>query len=467
MNAPSHMPLLPEQAAAPTTAWQACAENFALPLRQQIGQLVDQCAEAISDRFYTVMLADPQANQMLDHGVVNQRLHAAMAHWLRTVFNPAVPVDQLAEMQLRTGRVHARIGVAPLLVSRSARVVQREIVSRIAHMRFSRGHLAEAVQYVYEWIDLAVESMNAAYASDAQRLVRADEAYRLFVLNQNVRAERERRRSQLLEWANQVLMGTYWRDDGMALDTPSLTPLGDSEFGLWLQHKAGILFEGAPELASIHTAAEAIEHTLLPNLRAQAHEPLRARELMAQLNQQIARIKHLLGVMFDRAAEADEGQQAPHLLNRRYFPAVVKREITLAQHSGRSFALVLAEVDHFDHVGAALGLDAADLVLGSLAERLQDAVRAGDFMFRLGQHLLALLLVDMQPEALHGVADGLRQQVAQTRVRTPHGVSTAVTVTVGGAMFNGHPDYQQLLDRAEAALREARQAGPNCTVVHA
>ena len=56
-----------------------------------------------------------------------------------------------------------------------------------------RDALAEAIPYVHELIDLAIGTMNTAYASNANRMARSDEAYRLFFLSQNMKAERERR----------------------------------------------------------------------------------------------------------------------------------------------------------------------------------------------------------------------------------------------------------------------------------
>ncbi len=41
--------------------------------------------------------------------------------------------------------------------------------------------------------------MNTTYASDTARMARSDEAYRVFFLGQNMKAERERQKAQLLE----------------------------------------------------------------------------------------------------------------------------------------------------------------------------------------------------------------------------------------------------------------------------
>jgi len=89
-------------------------------------------------------------------------------------------------------------------------------------------------------------------------------------------------------------------------------------------------------------------------------------------------------------------------------------------------------------------------------------VRAGDFVFRIGDARFLVLLVDTSKEALSSVAEGLRRQVEAMRVRAPAGrARLSITVSIGAALWDGHPDYQRLLDRADSALREAQVGGHN------
>ena len=65
------------------------------------------------------------------------------------------------------------------------------------------------------------------------------------------------------------------------------------------------------------------------------------------------------------------------------------------------------------------------------------------------------------PEAVLPMAQGLRQRLGATPLRTPSHATTSVTVSVGVALFDGHPDYQRMVDRAGQALRQAKLGGPN------
>jgi len=441
--------------------WSEVLGEFNLLLRHQVARTVDLKAEALADAFYAHMLAEPRSAGLLDHEVVSSRLHASMARWLRALFAPGTPVADLVAMQRRTGEVHARIGVPMDLVMQGARLLKREIVARLVEASLSRANLGEAVQYIYEMMDLAVDAINGAYVANANRMARSDEAYRLFFLHQDMMAERERQKSQLLEWAHQILVEGYWTADGQP--GLALAPHSSSQFGLWLQHKASILFEGSPELERISQCMHSIEAEWLPRLRRARHQHADAREIVTCMNQRIEEIKQLLTSMFDRYIEAEDGRDSvTRLLNRRYFPAVAKREIALAQSKQTCFALLAVDIDHFDRVREAVGPDGADAALSDVAAMMLDSVRAGDFVFRIGDARFLVLLVETSKEALSSVAEGLCRQIEAMRVRAPAGrARLSITVSVGAALWDGHPDYQRLLDRADAALREAQVGGHN------
>jgi diguanylate cyclase len=443
------------------THWQGVTTLADLAVRDRVGQVVDTHAESLSALFYDRMLAHPQAGQMLDHQLVNQRLHASMTRWCRSLFRTDTPLTDLLAIQQRTGEVHARIGVPMSLVSNGARLLKRAICAHLSQTDLSRQELADAFAYVHERIDVAVDAMHTAFDASTHRLTRSDEAYRLFFLGQNMKAERERRRSELLEWAHQILVRYYWDEQAVpAHDTGH--DFSRSQFGLWLHQKAAMLFEGAPEVERIQALTQRIEGVLLPQLSQARGNPGQARSVVAALNQGIDEIKSLLGTMFDRFIEVEDGRDSvTRLLNRRYFPSVAKREITLALRQHTGFALLMVDIDHFATISQTLGQEAGDVVLAQVADLLADNVRAGDFVFRVGDDQFLVLLVEAGAGTALPVADGLRARIAGMHLRTTGLAGTSVTVSIGVALFDGHPDYQRLIDRAEQALRQAKQDGRN------
>lgn len=449
------------------TAWFDIFAGVVPATRQQVAELVDALADQLASRFYDTMLSDDVVGHLLNHQLVNQRLHASMARWLRQLFSASASVQGLVVAQKRTGEVHARVGVPIEQVARGARVLKRTLTDHLICADMSRNDLAQAICYVHELIDLAVEVMNTSYARTASRMERSDEAYRLFFLSQNLKAERERQKLQLLEWAQQIMARYYWEaPDADALSSSGASSFGHSQFGMWLQHKASILFDGAPEIALIQKHIAVIEETLVPRLgRARASRE-DARTLVGEINLNVERIKTLLATMFDRYSEAEDGRDSvTNLLNRRYLPAVAKREVGIALSHGQECAMLVVDIDGFKSLRDVLGLERADVVLRQVGETLVDHLRAGDFVFRIGDDQFLALVVECAADALMSLANGLRERVAATPLRTPDHASALVTVSIGVAQFDGHPDYQQLLDRATDAMRQAKAGGRNRCVL--
>lgn len=446
--------LSPDQ---PDNEWAEVQNLVDLTARHDIHGVVVLHAQALSARFYDELFKHARAAAILDHDLVNSRLRDATARWLTQLFDPSIPHADLDRTQRRTGEVHARIGVPVQLVGRGARVLKREICAALSDSLISRDALVVAIQYVHELFTVALDAMTSAFSANSSRIERSEEAYRLFFLGQDMKAERERRRSELLEWERQVLDRYYWDDQPVAEAW-----IAHSPFGLWMQHKASILFEGAPEITAMRAEIGQIERRLLPALRRVRADHAESKAIVLELNACFERIKSMLSALFDRYIAMDDGRDSvTTLLNRRYFPVVAKREIELARVHGTEFAALLLDIDGLRAVADRGGMDAANMVLNQAATRLGESVRAGDFVFRIGDDEFLVLLVEVDPASTMAIAEGLRERFASQPFRLGGGGSVDLTVSIGVALFDGHPDYQRLLDRADDALRQAKLMGRN------
>jgi len=73
--------------------------------------------------------------------------------------------------------------------------------------------------------------------------------------------------------------------------------------------------------------------------------------------------------------------------------------------------------------------------------------------------------VDVDAQKIVQAAEKLRQRIAEDSFRLPQGEVIKVTVSIGIAVHDGHPDYERLLRRADQALYEAKNAGRNRCVL--
>lgn len=444
---------LPEQewANAVQAAPSACRDLVA-------GLAKAHCAE-LAQLFYDSMLMHPQAARFLNHDIVHQRLQASMERWICEVLaTPMTDPAAIVALQRHVGEVHARIQLPIHLVARGARVLKQALFEQLDAACGQNDPLhRQAIAYVSELLDMALELMTEAFLRNSQRGARNDEAYRLFSLGQNMSVEREKQRSVLLEWGQELMFSLH------RVPRPGVLPrLGSSEFGLWFHHKAATLFEGAPEMEQIRESIERIDTTVLPRLAQADHPAHHAADLVQALQQELDNLKYFLSGLFEHQLEVENGRDAlTRLLNRRFLPSVLSREIALSNSQGKRFALLLIDVDHFKRVNDEHGHDAGDLVLQQAAALLLNGVRNGDFVFRYGGEEMLVMLVEVDAEASLRIAENLRQRFADNEFLIGQGRQIGLTVSIGVALYDHHPDPQYLIRRADQAMYLAKNNGRN------
>lgn len=420
-----------------------------------------QHGEDLASHFYEHMLGDAAASQFLSHDQVRTRLHASMQRWIASVFSATAHDDlsPLIAQQVQIGEVHARIGVPMHLVLRGARRLKERLRELLQQHRApdadAAGRLGSGV------VDTAMEIMSQAYSTSHDRQSRAEEAYRLFSVSQQVGAEKERQRAALLAWENQLMF-----EQAVGTDAAHLPRVNASEFGLWFRHKGTHAFQGSTEAELILDAMDRIDEVLLPMFALEG--PPSADVRIARLREVREATKSMayhLDRLFEQNSEIEAGRDAlTRLFNRKYLPVVLSKEVHFARHRKSSFALVVVDIDHFKQVNDTYGHEAGDMVLQQLAVLLTNLSRGGDYVFRLGGEEFLLLLVDIQPSGASLVAEKLRRHVEAETFRLPLDRTLKMTVSVGLAVHDGHPDYQRTLRLADEALYQAKHQGRNRVV---
>jgi len=419
-------------------------------------------ASELADYFYEGMMLHPQASLFLNNTIVHDRLHASMQVWLRELFAyPNADMATLAAHQRHVGAVHARIQLPMHLVTRGARLLKQRLFQHLPeYCRTPEIHL-EAMGYVGQMMDIALELMTAAFLRSTEREVRSDEAYRLFSMGQNLSVERERQRYALLEWSQETLFTLH-----RTLRPVMLPRLCTAEFGLWFTHKAAVVFEGASEIQLIQDAMFSIDTTLLPQLQALPLIDSRATELISEMQSAVDGIKFQLSTLFERHLEVENGRDTlTRLLNRRFLPSVMNREVHMAQTQGKSFAVLLLDIDHFKRVNDEHGHEAGDMVLQQASTLILNAVRNGDFVFRYGGEEVLVMLVEVSADIARRIAETIRIQFENHEFMIGQGRTLHITASIGLAIYDGHPDHQYLIKRADTAMFEAKSQGRNAVCI--
>ena len=449
-----------------TTEWLDCLDSFPLEIRQVTARLAEEHKSELAGHFYVSMLAHREAAMFLSHEEVKTRLSKSMENWITNLYasHDAKDIQSVINHQNLIGDIHARISIPIHLVLRGARLLKHQLIG-ILRETLPQEQAIPASSFCATLVDLAMEIMSHAYSTSHDRGSRAEESYRLFAVAQNIASEKEKQRAALLDWENQMMF-----DVATHLTADQLPRLSASEFGLWFRHKGAHGFEGAVETGLILDSMARIDDVLLPMFAlrrddAPEHNNL---PLLRELREQTRSIAYHLELLFEQNSELESGRDVlTRLLNRKYLSVVLNKQIQYARNSGASFAVLSIDIDHFKQLNDTYGHEAGDLVLQQFASLLMNKSRAGDYLFRMGGEEFLLIMVDVNDSSAARAAEKIRRLIAEETFRLPQDANLHLTASLGLALFNGHPDYQQLLRRSDAALYEAKHNGRNRVIVAA
>lgn len=148
------------------------------------------------------------------------------------------------------------------------------------------------------------------------------------------------------------------------------------------------------------------------------------------------------------------------LLNRRGFE---ERLSPLLHGREAPASLILCDVDHFKTVNDRYGHDVGDTVLRKVGAVLGSTARKRDLAGRIGGEEFVIFLPDTHLHDAYDCAERLRAAIAATSFAVPGG-EAQVTASFGVAQAKPGDTWQDLYQRADARLYQAKRTGRNRTV---
>ncbi len=146
--------------------------------------------------------------------------------------------------------------------------------------------------------------------------------------------------------------------------------------------------------------------------------------------------------------------------NRRAFDEELARHYRDLEEEGRTFSLILLDVDHFKKFNDAHGHQAGDEVLRSTSKVLQENVRQCDTVARYGGEEFAVIVPDASFFEAQALAEQIRAAVAAAEIRF-QGQSLRVSASLGVAEAGPGQGMEALVKGADQAMYAAKQNGRN------
>lgn len=149
------------------------------------------------------------------------------------------------------------------------------------------------------------------------------------------------------------------------------------------------------------------------------------------------------------------------LVNRRRLMELADEALARADRFGRKVSLLLIDADHFKRVNDTYGHAVGDVVLRHIANLLRREARRVDVVSRLGGEEFVLLADETDVAGAAILAERIRARIGSETIRGSFG-EISVTVSVGTSTWpENAQSKEQLLERADQALYEAKHAGRN------
>ncbi len=143
--------------------------------------------------------------------------------------------------------------------------------------------------------------------------------------------------------------------------------------------------------------------------------------------------------------------------NRRALDSAMERLF----NTGRRFALLFLDIDHFKRVNDEFGHATGDEVLQKVSECMRKNSRPNDFCGRFGGEEFVLLAPDVDATTAMELAENQRQAIAALSIPS---IGRAVTASFGVATHEpggADRDVKSVCSRADAALYTSKKVGRN------
>jgi diguanylate cyclase (GGDEF)-like protein len=148
--------------------------------------------------------------------------------------------------------------------------------------------------------------------------------------------------------------------------------------------------------------------------------------------------------------------------NRRYFQMQFRQVLATSLRFGRSFSVLMLDLDHFKEVNDTYGHQRGDAILIEFAQRVKRTLREVDTFARYGGEEFICLLPETDVRGALITAEKTLETIRSEPFGGIDEQSLNLTVSIGLASYPQHGEsYSEVVEAADQALYRAKQEGRN------
>lgn len=231
-------------------------------------------------------------------------------------------------------------------------------------------------------------------------------------------------------------------------------------FGAWYvknQHHGLVSQPALRTLANLHQEMHERAYALARTARSGA--PVAVIDYDAFMDAAAAFVTHARRLEKAFASASSDLDPLTGLHNRQAMNRDLRRERARALRLDRPACFALADLDHFKSVNDTHGHGAGDQVLIATAECLLGALRPYDTVYRYGGEEFLICLPDLSAPMAVAVIERLLWAVRSRTIAVDGGGSLSVTCSFGLAQVDPDATVEEIIERADRALYEAKRTG--------
>jgi diguanylate cyclase (GGDEF)-like protein len=184
-----------------------------------------------------------------------------------------------------------------------------------------------------------------------------------------------------------------------------------------------------------------------------------------ELHERLAKtelLNHEQGLQLKARSQESQTDALTGLANRRYFQQQFDDRCLAAATTHCPIIIAILDIDHFKAINDTRGHHVGDAVLRGLAKVISGLLPTGAIAARLGGEEFGILLSGVYLDQAIEAIESLRIHVRRAQFRY-EGQPLTVTISCGLAQLASGEHSTSLLQRSDAAMYAAKQAGRNRT----
>jgi len=165
-------------------------------------------------------------------------------------------------------------------------------------------------------------------------------------------------------------------------------------------------------------------------------------------------------VLSDRMTEMAHTDTLTETYNRLHFNDFLEAEIDKVKRYGGTFSIIFFDLDHFKQINDTHGHNIGDNILKEVTDIIKSANRSSDIFARYGGEEFVILAASTNMRGAYDHAKRLKRDIEQHQFSIGR-----VTCSFGVTEFiPGSDTMTTILERADAALYDAKAEGRNCVM---